>query len=194
MLLSGSTIKSELEVGNIYIEPFDPSNLRLASYVLSLGPRFRRWRASNESVPLWSAAAGSDHLEPPIESQELVIGPGEFVLGCTAEAISVSIKQYAIISPLSHIARFGLGINCGADFVNPGFGTRIPSRLTLELFNHNSSALTLTAGMPIAHLRFGMVIGASEQLPLGASVYEGNDPVTIPRFFEEWSTVRKESP
>jgi dCTP deaminase len=121
-------------------------------------------------------------LDEPVEGDEFVIRSGEFVLACTAECIGLSVGRFATVSPLSHVARFGLGINCGADFVNPGFGSMNPTVLALELFNHNPSPLVLTAGMPIAHLRVGCV--EAETLH-ARSVYEGKDPLAAPRFFEE---------
>lgn len=112
--------------------------------------------------------------------------PGEFALACTTEAIGIPHDRFGVISTLSHIARFGLSVHGGANFVNPSFGLNKPTRLTLELCNHNPSPVTLTAGMPIAHLRVGRLDNEAAFMSSHVSVYEGTDPVTAPRFFEEW--------
>ena len=88
---------------------------------------------------------------------------------------------------MSHITRFGLNVHGGADFVNPGFGKRTPSPLTLELFNCNASPLTLTAGMPIIHLRLEQLAFNAEAPWTSVSIYEGADPLGGPKLFEEWA-------
>lgn len=186
MLLSADQIRFEREQGRLTIEPFDEARLKPASYVLALGARFRRWRRGAEPVALWSAAAAAGRLDDAFSADTLVLQPGEFVLGCTAEAVGLSGALHGSISPLSHVARFGLAIHCGADFINPGFGEKMPTVLTLELVNHNPSPIALSAGMPITHFRVGRVQGAAAA-PRARSVYEGADPLVEPRLFEEWN-------
>jgi len=186
-LLSRKLLLHDLGAGHIAVVPFDETRLRPASYVLSLGSRFRRWHGALGSISLWSVDACRDHLDEPFEAEELTIMPGEFVLGCTTEKIGIAFDRYGIISPLSHISRFGLGLHGGADFINPGFGIATPTHLTLELHNYNSSPLALKAGMPIAHFRVGMLEGPATTSRPHKSAYEGADPVTAPRLYEEWS-------
>lgn len=185
MLLNRDAIESEIKKTHIIITPFNGVRLRAASYVLSLGSRFRRWRPNGSPITLWSKDASLNHLDEPFEAKEFTLMPGEFALGCTMEEIGFPNDRFGVISPLSHIARFGLGVHGGADFINPGFGLKEPSCLTLELYNYNSSPLTLTNGMPLAHLRIGMLAPHAVTGRL-RSIYEGSDPVIAPRYFEEW--------
>ena len=90
---------------------------------------------------------------------EQVIGPGEFLLAHSMEALALPPDLAGEISPLSHVARFGLGIHLGANWINPGFGSSRPTQLALELVNNNSTALILQTGMPIAHLRLSQSRG-----------------------------------
>ena len=183
-LLNRHEIEAEVASGQLRVEPFDPTHFRPASYVLCLGRRFRRWQACEVPIRLWSERAADGRLAEPVECDEIVIDPGEFMLASTSESVGLSVDRWALISPLSHIARFGLSIHCGADFVSPGFGMARAAPLTLELCNHNSSPLALTAGMPIAHLRIGQVDGSGAP---PASIYERIDPLTPSRFFEDMS-------
>jgi dCTP deaminase len=188
MYLSAQAIVREVEEARLAILPFDKRRLKPASYVLSLGSRHRRWKKLRQSLKPWSQNAAGAFLEEPVEGGAILLHPGQLVLGCTTEKIALSRLLFAVISPLSHIARFGLTVNGGADFANPGFGEEKPSELTLELANLNESPIELTIGMPIAHLRIGRIDGDVSAPPRERSVYEGADPVSAPQLYEEWAS------
>ena len=184
--ISGDGIVRARSEGRIVIAPFDSGRVRPASYVLSLGRRFRRWRTRREPIVLWSPHAARAHMEAPIEVDTITIEPRELVLGCSLEAIGVAPQVTGLLSPLSHVARFGLDIHGGASLVNPGFGWNAPTPLTLEIYNRNASPLVLHATMPFAHLRFETVPDPGEE-HVQRSIYEGQDPLVEPLLFEEWS-------
>lgn len=187
-MLASTEIVERLEAGALEIRPYHWVQLRGASYVLRLGNRFRRWIPSATPVRLWSPGAVGLALAAPEVSDTLVIEPASFVLGCTLEHIRLGTGLAGQISPLSHVARFGLGVTCGADLINPGFGRSDASMLTLELFNHNVRPLELRSGMPVAHLRLIEIGSTDKRLP-PQSIYEGADPLTDPLFYEEWSAA-----
>ena len=189
MFLSGQAIQREVETGRFTIAPFSAACVKPASYVLSLGNRFRRWKSASQPLAMWSPNAASNYLHEPFDAQSVTLLPGEFLLSCMAEDISLPADRVGTLSPLSHIARFGLSLHGGADLVSPGYGLHVPSRLTLELTNHNASPLELTAGMPIAHLRISPVHGDASVDPGRVSIYEGTDPVVVPKLYEEWSRI-----
>ena len=187
-MLPRAIITELVASGTIGIEPFCEVQLKVASYVLRLGRRLRRWLPGDVPVRMWSPAAAAAALAAPEEVDVIALEPGEFALGCTLERISLPAHLAGQISPLSHVARFGLGVTCGADFINPGFGRATPSMLTLELYNHNPRPLELRAGMPVAHLRF-VAVGSDAASDRARSIYEGADPLIAPLLFEEWSLV-----
>lgn len=189
-MLAESAIAAARLSGDIELVPFNDAQLRGASYVLRLGDRFRRWTSGDTPVEMWSEKAAEDALDLPFHADRLTLHPGEFVLASTLETISLSQKLAGTISPLSHVARFGLSATLGADFINPGFGGAKPALLTLELFNHNRRALVLVPGMPIAHLRLIRLIGEDSGCER-RSIYDGNDPVVAPKLFEEWQARLK---
>ena len=170
------------------IDPFSGIQLKGASYVLRLGRRFRRWLPGQTAIRMWSPSAAAAALAAPEEAEIFTIDPGTLVLGCTLERIRLPESIAGQISPLSHVARFGPGVSCGADFINPGFGGAAASLLTLELYNHNSRPLELRSGMPVAHLRL-IETGAPADAGPPRSIYEGTDPLTAPLLFEEWGTT-----
>lgn len=189
MFLSGQAIQHEVATGRFTIAPFRAACVKPASYVLSLGKRFRRWKSVSQPLILWSPNAASNYLDEPFDAQSVTMFPGEFLLSCTAEDVSLPADRVGTLSPLSHITRFGLSLHGGADLVSPGYGLQAPSRLTLELTNHNASPLELTAGMPIAHLRISPMHVDTSVDSGRVSIYEGADPVVAPKLYEEWSRI-----
>lgn len=184
-MLSEAGITAALSKGEVEVVPFSELQLRGASYVLRLGSRFRRWSHDGNPVEMWSSSEKDHSLDAPFDTQKLTLQPGEFILGTTLERVGVSPALAASISPLSHVARFGLSTTLGADLVNPGYGHGGPMSLTLELFNHNHRALILTAGMPIAHLRLFQLTGGG-LVRDRRSIYQGADPLVSPKIYEEW--------
>lgn len=192
-MLAETAIIAAREAGDLQVEPFSNAQLRGASYVLRLGGRFRRWAPGDAPVELWSPDAGKDALDAPFATDRLTLHPGEIVLGATLERIGLSQTLVGAVSPLSHVARFGLSATLGADLINPGFGDGAPTPLTLELVNHNRRALVLNLGMPIVHLRLIRLTGGVRSRDR-RSIYDGADPVLAPKLYEEWHTLLEPAP
>jgi dCTP deaminase len=186
-MLAEAAIVAAKAAGDVEIEPFSVSQLRGASYVLRLSDCFRRW-TSGAAVEIWSPGAAEDALDVPFVAGQLTLQPGEFVLAATLERIGLGHSLVGAVSPLSHVARFGLSATLGADLINPGFGFGAPTPLTLELFNHNRRVLVLTTGMPIAHLRLIRLTGEALNRER-RSIYDGSDPMVAPKLYEEWRTL-----
>ena len=144
-------------------------------------------------VEMWSPGAASNVLSTPFQADLVTLEPGEFVLAASLERIGLGYSLAGCISPLSHVARFGLSVTLGADLINPGFGSGVPTSLTLELFNHNRRALVLTAGMPIAHLRLIRLEGDVQKRER-RSIYHGADPLVDPKLYEEWRVLLEPKP
>ncbi len=187
-MLADTEITAARVAGELKIDPFNGAQLRGASYVLRLSDRFRSWILDDSPVDMWSPGAAESSLNSPFNAGRLTLHPGEFVLGASIERIGIGYTLAGTISPLSHIARFGLSVTLGADLINPGFGFGAATPLTLELFNHNRRPLVLTAGMPIAHLRLVRLTGDVQKRGQ-RSIYDGADPVVAPKLYEEWQTL-----
>ena len=190
MILSGSRIIEEIESGVVAIKPFRKDRIRAASYVLTLGGRFRRWKTSDAPLKVLSRDAASVFLDDAEELTEVVVEPAEFLLAHTTERIGLSETLLGLLFPLSHLARFGISIHAGANSVSPGFGSRRPTQLAIEIYNQNRMPVVLTSGMPLAHIRFAEIV-APDMSANRTSVYEGIDPLTAPKLFEEWNLVDK---
>jgi dCTP deaminase len=189
--LSTAEIKASVEAGDIRLEPYLPVAERPASYVVHLDEMFRSWLPRESPIRMWSPDVGDEQLSAATASSDLTLEPGAFVLGQTREALGLSPRFAAVISPLSHIARFGLAVNLGAHWISPGFGRETPTRLALEIVNLNNVPLIISAGMPICHLRFATVSGEEEPSPSEwNSIYEGRSGLSAPLLWEDFANER----
>ena len=187
MFLSASEIQDLVASGELLIEPFSPENLKPASYVLRLSNRWRRWFPSHEPIDLTASVDAGKHLSPIFTSEEYVLSNTEFCLAATIERLSLPPNLVGIVTPLSHVARWGLSVGLGSSIVSPEFGAITPTSLTLELAAHNPSPLKLRAGLPISHLAFMRVTPGSDSRPLDRSIYEGQEAPAGPLLAEEWN-------
>lgn len=194
MILSNRAIGEALDQGRLTITPFDPTFLRPASYLLRLGARWRRvchgGRTIDTSLPLEEQIS----LSPVETSETLTVKPGEFILAETHEAIGLPDGLAGLLSTMSHLARLGIAVHQASNWVSPGFGAGIPTKLALEISCAHQSPVILHAGWPVCHIAFASVAGPVASAMLrGPSLYEGKDPLDLPRYAEEFAPlVRKE--
>ena len=189
MFLSASEIKMCVDSGEIVIEPFVTEHLKAASYVLQFSNRWRKWLPSNKTIDL-AASVDADKLISPITtSDEYVLSNSEFCLAATIEKLSLPSNLVGIVTPLSHIARYGLSVNLGSCIISPKFGATTPTGLTLELTSHNPSPLKLQVGLPVCHLAFIRVTPSTDSYLLNQSIYEGRETPSAPLLNEEWIKI-----
>lgn len=132
MLLSDGTLKALLGKGDIAIVP-EPEDVQFqpCSIDLRLGMSFR---------PLEG---------PGVLSDRYLLRPGEFVLGSTAERVTVGSSFVGQVHGRSTWARRGLQVHA-AGLIDPGFSGDI----TLELRNLGPIPLPLLAGRRICQITF----------------------------------------
>jgi len=156
VILSDIELRSELAAGRLI---FDPSladiAVQSASIDLSLKNVF--WKAK---VPVGPGieiqidvgqATAYDYLER-IDADEIVLPPQGFLLGETAEGMTMPQHLCGWIEGKSGRARHGLLVHCTAPHIAPGWGTPRPKSITLELANLGPLPLKLCAGVGIAQL------------------------------------------
>lgn len=197
MLLSDIDISRAIQNGQLTIDPL-PEVIQPSSVDLTLGPNLKVARGVQNS-PVYPTRA-NDHLWNEVSlpgRRELVSGhyqpedfvyaahsyvmpPGAFVLGHTAEKVTLGRSVAAYIDGRSTLARNGLSVHVTAGFIDPGFSGQI----TLELQNVAPWPLVLSLGMPIGqlvlHRMSTMVHRAYGDKVLG-SKYQGQDGATLAR-------------
>jgi dCTP deaminase len=181
-VLSDGTIRRFVREGRIVIEPWDAAMVQPASIDLRLGTSFRVFHNHRiQAIDLAAPPGGlTEHVEVA-DDDPFVIHPGEFVLGRTAEHVTIPNDIVARIEGKSSLGRLGLIVHATAGFVDPGFrGT-----LTLEITNFNSVPIVLRPGLPIAQLSL-MTLDRPAERPYGhpdlGSHYHGQIEATESRY------------
>ena len=191
MFLSAAEISAEVKCGRLVIEPFVPELLKPASYVLRVSDRWRQWRATDGPINIWSGDSPERHLGPIIQSSEFDIPPLGFTLASTIELVGLPDDLIGVLSTLSHLARFGLCVHLNSCFVSPGFGNRHRTALALEIASVNPSPIRLSYKMPVCHLAFAKTSHVFKSIgTLSKSAYEGTDPLSAPKLYEEFQFLR----
>jgi dCTP deaminase len=169
-VLSGDQIRQRIESGEIVIDPAPTDLDQIGVAVdLTLGRKF--WKSNlpeHQGVEIIVDLSDSDPYEymMPIELDEIVLAPGQFVLGVTSESIALPLDVCAWIEGKSGRSRQGLVIHLTAPKIDPGWGLQKPRPITLEIVNHFHHSVRLKAGAPIAQLLF-------HELDIPAPEYSG---------------------
>lgn len=151
MFLSDVDIEKGIKDGSLIIKPFNPSQLQLASYDVTLGNEFEvvdRYLLE-ASDPARKVYPKTRKLKIP-DDGEFVLHPGENVLGKQREFIGVDNEHLILLSGKSSLARIGLIVHNTAMLFNPGHKF-FP---TFELVNNSSIPIILRPGMQIAQILF----------------------------------------
>lgn len=148
MIYGNATLSEAIETGEIDVTPYDESNVGPASIDLTLGNEFVVYRDN------WTDII--DTKEDDIQyvhderrtTDTITVGQDEFVLGTTAEHVSLSDSAVGRITGRSSLGRLGIEIHKTAGFVDPGFSGQI----TLEITNANPTPVMLHAGDRVCQL------------------------------------------
>ena len=183
MVLSDTTIRSEIEAERIVIDPFDGDLIQPSSVDVRVDNRFRVFQ--NSRYPYIDVRQPMEDLTElvTVEGDEpFILHPGEFVLGQTLERVTLPNDLVARLEGKSSLGRLGLLIHSTAGFVDSGFS----GNLTLELSNVANLPITIYHGMPIGQLSF-MRMDAPVERPYGSdttgSKYQGQGEPTASRYY-----------
>lgn len=151
MILSDKDIKLALKRGDIFISPFNKSNLQPASYDLHLDKHFLIF--DNKSNYVIDPKQPMDDLMESVTisaKQPFVLHPGDFALGLIYEETGVSNGFVGRLEGKSSVGRMGVLIHVTAGFLDPGNSLK----MTLELHNTANLPVLLYYKMPIAQMAF----------------------------------------
>ncbi|MBW2497328.1 MAG: dCTP deaminase [Deltaproteobacteria bacterium] len=160
-VLTREAILREIEEGRVVIDPFDATQVGVASVDLTLGNELREILAAEEPIRLEDDTDYRDHTRVRDLHAPYRLDPGVTVHGITAERISLPDDLCGFLEGRSRFARLGLMIHVTSAFVQPG----VSNRQVLEMSNVSSRALELVAGVRLCQL----VLMRTE----GRAVYRG---------------------
>lgn len=177
MRLSDAAIRARLDEGSLVIDPAPRDRaIQPASIDFHLSPYLCWYAAGSEPVvphshcTTWSSCI----------SDEMVLEPGDFILGSTLERLELPSDLVATVEGKSSLGRIGLAVHITAGFIDPGFRGHI----TLELKNMNRVPVKLVPRMPICQIGFEPLVGKVER-PYGSvglgSRYQDSQGTVPPR-------------
>lgn len=146
MILSGSEIKRQREIGAITIDPFDESAINPNSYNFRLGDQL------TEVISDGIGGFTYKHHRLSTSAEGFLLSPQRMYLGTTDELIGSSQFVMTLLGR-SSIGRLGLFLNITADFGHIGS----TSRWTLEL--HVVQKLLVYPHMIIGQVAFWTSFG-----------------------------------
>ncbi|MEU1287836.1 dCTP deaminase [Kitasatospora sp. NPDC005856] len=167
MLLSDKDIRTEIDLGRVVVDPYDPAMIQPSSIDVRLDRFFRVFE--NHKYP---------HIDPSEEQPDLtrlvepegdeafILHPGEFVLASTYEVITLPDDVASRLEGKSSLGRLGLLTHSTAGFIDPGFSGHV----TLELSNVATLPIKLYPGMKIGQLCLFRLSSPSEH-PYGSARY-----------------------
>jgi dCTP deaminase len=166
-ILSDRDIKDALQSGRLEITNFQDKHLNPDSYDVTLNRE--GWGKPEATGKLKGDKPFDIHavdkrrhfayIDPldkesyvtvPFTADEIILWPGNFVLGTVNERIKLSNGLVSELTGKSSLARFGLMVHITAGFGDAGWA----GFYVMEFFNAGLYGIKLTAGMPIAQLIF----------------------------------------
>ncbi len=189
MILCDYSIRTQIALGRIVIDPMEESQVQPASVDVRLGNTFLAFRRhAAEAIDPREVDEGLMEKVTVSEEQPFILHPSEFALGTTLERISVPDDIVARVEGKSSLGRLGLLIHATAGFVDPGWKS---GQLTLELSNVAPLPIKLWPGMKIAQLSF-MRMDQPAERPYGhpelGSKYQGQSGPVASRYRLNGST------
>lgn len=177
MMFSDADIVRALEAGEIGLEPFERAHLNPASVDCTLHPTVLL------PSPLYGeldvAAVPAGHTDPFVMDEDgYVLDPGEFLLACTNEVLTLPADVVGRVEGKSSIGRLGLAVHITAGFIDPGF----QGQITLEVVNMAPWSIRLRPHMRIGQLAFHQMQSSANR-PYGETGhYHGQLGPTESRF------------
>lgn len=186
MILSDRTITEQLAAGRITIEPLADGAIQPSSVDLRLDRYFRVFMNHTMGcIDVKEDLAALTELVEIDADGVFILHPGEFVLGCTLERVSLPDDLVGRLEGKSSLGRLGLLIHSTAGFVDAGW----QGQLTLELSNVATLPITLYPGMKIGQISF-IAMSSPADNPYGSgavgSKYQGQVGPIASRYWENF--------
>lgn len=152
MILSDTMLLDALDSGQLRFDPPVDRDRQVqpASIDLRLGATFRVFNYGQHALIDPQLPVDFDELTDLVEigDRPFILHPGAFVLGATAEYVTMPNHLVGRLEGRSSLGRIGVIVHATAGFIDPGFeGT-----ITLEITNAGKIPVALHAGTRICQL------------------------------------------
>ena len=147
-VLTREVILREIDEGRIRIDPFERSQVGVASIDLTLGREMRAIENAQVPIRVEDDIDYRDHTRVLALDKPFRLDPGVTIHGITAEHITLPDDLCGFLEGRSRFARLGLMIHVTSAFVQPG----VSNRQVLEMSNVADRPLRIYAGVRLCQL------------------------------------------
>ncbi len=147
-VLTRDIILEELDSGRLVVDPFDRSQVGVASIDLTLGDEIRVIQPQPDPIEIREETDYRDHTRVADLREPHVLNPGVTIHGITREKLCLPPDLCGFREGRSRYARLGLMLLVTSAFVQPG----VRNRQVLEMSNVSSQPLRIYAGVRICQL------------------------------------------
>lgn len=147
-VLTRDRILKEIDEGRVRIDPFDRSQVGVASIDLTLGREIRTIENGPVPIRVEDGTDYRDHTRVLPLDRPFRLDPGVTIHGITEEMITLPDDLCGFLEGRSRFARLGLMIHVTSAFVQPG----VSNRQVLEMSNVSSRALEIVPGVRICQI------------------------------------------
>jgi deoxycytidine triphosphate deaminase len=109
---------------------------------------FRTKKNQNNTIRYGLHSVSEYFIEETLETGELLLKPGECVLACSNQSISMPLGYMGFVQTKGTLARMFVSAHCTDSQVEPGFSGKI----TLELMNFSPFEIIIPVGSAVAQL------------------------------------------
>jgi len=131
-----------------WVKPFVKKNVGPGSLDLTLSDEF--YVPKEDKRVVLSEKLNFKKYFVKKKCKDIVLKPGDFVLGVTKERISLPSSVCGLLNGRSKFARMGLVVHATASFIQPG----VSNRQVFEIKNFSNRTLKLKVGLKVAQLSF----------------------------------------
>lgn len=147
MVIAKTVLLELIKSKKIHVSPLKMDQVGPGSIDLSLGNEFRFYLPEGKPIQVTESTDYKKYTKRVV-ANEIIMRPGDFVLGITKEKIKLPENICGWLQGRSRFARLGLAIHTTASFVQPGS----ENRQVLEMFNFGPHPLVIKAGERIVQL------------------------------------------
>ncbi|MCA9372084.1 dCTP deaminase [Candidatus Woesebacteria bacterium] len=158
MILTKQHILTEIEKGNLVVDPFTPDMVGPASIDLTLDNEIRVFERIDDIVSVTDLSDYRDITRKITVKETYRIKPNELILGITKERIKLPGNIAGWLNSRSRFARLGLMVHITAPFIQPGQ----TGQQVLEIYNTGPNILDLIPGQRLCQLILQRCEGTAE--------------------------------
>lgn len=189
-VLSDSEIWDEIAYSDFDVHPLQPEQVQPASIDLRLGSDFKRLKEDkankysfNDTPSVIDTGKDTEQAWEEFEAEEVVLEPGDCVLGTTKETVNIPPHLLGEVEGRSSIGRLFVEVHKTAGVVDPGYRGEI----TLEIHNDNPNPVKLHEGQRVCQMLVKRLNRPAEN-PYGEktdSKYQGQTGATASRLHQD---------